>query len=119
MGDDTKSRCWRDRRKGVRWQTLSQGALRGLDRRKFIFRKIGREFYSSFPDQTDALRTVMSRNDQIADTERFHAPRSGGGFNPSPLGKTGRGLPGNVCTGHWIAYSEIRKAVRYAIRQVL
>ena len=103
----------------MRWQTLSQGALIGLDRPKFIFRKIGREFYSSFPDQTDALRTVMSRNDQIADTERFHTLRTGGGGNPSPRGKTGRGLLGNVCIGHWIAHREIRKALRHPIHQVL
>jgi hypothetical protein len=38
----------------------------------------------------------MSRNDRIANTERFYEPRSSGGFNPSPRGKTGPGLLGNV-----------------------
>ena len=99
---------------GVR-QTLSQGALRDLDRSKFIFGKVGREFYRSFPDPTDALRTVVSRTDQIADTEHFHAPYTGGGFNPSPRGETGRGLLGDVCIGHWITNREIRKAIRHPI----
>ena len=70
-------------------QTLSQGALRDLDRPKFIFGKIGCEFYRSFPDPTDALRTVMSRTDRIADTERFHAPRSEGVSIQVPAVKQG------------------------------
>ena len=76
---------------GREWQTLSQGPLRDLDGPKFIFRKIGCEFYRSFTDPTDALRTMVSRTDQIADTERFHARCTEGGFNPSPRGETGRG----------------------------
>lgn len=61
----------------------------------------------------------MSRTDLIADTECFHAPRSGGRFSLSPRGKTGRGLLGNLCIGHWIAERKILKAVRHPIRQVL
>ena len=100
-------------------QTLSQGALRDLDRPKFIFGKIGREFYRSSPDPTDALRTVVSRTDWNADTERFHAPCTGEGFNPRPRGETGRGLLGDVCIGHWVANREIRKAIRHPIREFL